>query len=784
MDTGLDDTPAGMTLSSPSSSIAVFQISELMNAILQFLPKNTILVLRQVNRLLHEMCTQPQWFYKDLIRYSDTDYLFKLNHGSDSSMFLAMRSWVRSVGFYRNKRPTGPQIGDLPRAEDNIDPESVSIWPYYIERWTQLTNIEISVPWREWTREVGDTVTSMLKMKANLAQAGVENIADCTNSSISASEDSTTTTTTSPSVAGINVNHIDKNEPPIRVWECSRVPGLREFVLHSSHARTLDMSIGWLFDRFSAGTDQGLSLTDISLQSLRSRAIFADLVSFRLGGRRTSNTVCVPWSSLILFLKIAAPVLRDLSLEANKIVLDVAADQKLQEQRWTKVKMNMDKLDMTGEGDESTKLTRVLDDIKDHLMKSPQVFSGIQSLTLLSPISLELAGKLSQAFPWLKSLHIASLDPFWDHPASDPQIPLATTATTGGVGGDYTVVYRALPFTGDDSLAAMRTRATTAVQQTTGLWGYFPFLERLHIHQPMLQPNYSSNAPASMAPLRPRMLSPKLLDLTIEHSVRDGIMILQSLETPVIMRLRRLGLIFDVRLLYTLEVCSDFLSRPCCSELRHLTLVRGIKILELKIQSILREYAQRFTSTSTTTAIIKADATMNLHIRSLISKGLPFTNHLRTLNLRGYSLGFPELIETIRMMNHFLHCCPHLLELELVDIRDEDVDELFFGLGRCHPEDDSDNIEKQDPQQQHQQGQYQHTQQRRQVQQDDWERPRLDTLVLDVIHQKDPKKMSNQRTHAERLDWDLSRKARLKRLEWDLRARFRFLQDLRVNNEG
>ena len=186
-----------------------------------------------------------------------------------------------------------------------------------------------------------------------------------------------------------------------------------------------------------------------------------------------------------------------------------------------------------------------------------------------------------------------------------------------------------------------------------------------------------------------------------------------------------------------LDVCADFLSRPCCQELRHLSLARGSKILGMMMTAIPGIHGTTYPDNGQLTTI-----------RQTIRARVPFVNHLRTLDLRGYPLLFPEPSDLIQKLNHFLRSCPHLSDLGLMDIKHQDVPKLFHGLGYC-PEDCENTSAEQDGEPQH----------------NPLERPRLYRLVLEVLCLRSGE-------HVE--------KVIVERIEWDLKVRFRFLEDLQV----
>ncbi|GJJ71415.1 hypothetical protein EMPS_03765 [Entomortierella parvispora] len=269
-----------------SSLPTVFEVPELADAILQLLPTNAVLALRLVCSDFHDICTHRRWFFKDMIKFADTEYLTLTDQ-----MTNAMAPWVRSVGFFRYKKEQDSFSTRTLRRSRAEEPVS---WLRHVTAWNQLTIMEISVPWNDWTTQMEQAVLEILETKAMMAQTN--------NSGVF------------PQVVRTEADERWKGAK-IRVWECHNALGLRKFVLHSSHS-TNCASIEPLLAKMSRGVHPSSSPPSSFTP------LFESLVSFRLGGKRETNRVKVPWSSLVQFLKTGAPALQELSLDAHYVTLE------------------------------------------------------------------------------------------------------------------------------------------------------------------------------------------------------------------------------------------------------------------------------------------------------------------------------------------------------------------------------------------------------------------------------------------------------------------------------
>ena len=144
-----------------TSVLQIVGVPELADSILQFLPTSSILTLRLVCSAFHDACTQRRWFFKDMIKFADTEYLTMAD-----PMTIAMGPWVRSVGFFRYKKLLALFSSEI---SARSVPEESATWLPHVIAWNQLTIMEISVPWNDWTAQVENDVLELLETKAMMA---------------------------------------------------------------------------------------------------------------------------------------------------------------------------------------------------------------------------------------------------------------------------------------------------------------------------------------------------------------------------------------------------------------------------------------------------------------------------------------------------------------------------------------------------------------------------------------------------------------------------------------
>ncbi|KAG0050525.1 hypothetical protein BGZ83_004687 [Gryganskiella cystojenkinii] len=419
-------------------AIKVFAIQELAHLILNDLSKSSILDLRETCRVLHNACTTPHYFYKNVTRPTDY-YLHHKKLGGDS---ITMNPyWIRSLGLNETEPTFGMKTSEI---------------PYFrraLQEWPNLVSLRMAIQWLYSPKRLEDTIVSALKLKSisALYSSLAKNQKDYDNLLLPSEIPtfSTTTIGSTPSsskeiftatlLATGMTTRLQRDHSP----EMGTMKGLNHLELFFSLMSPIDTDFGSLLEKFVSCTipmpvASWLSTTSALNAATATVPIFSDLVSlkFTLDLRRVTATI--PWSSLLKFLDRATPVLQELDL--GSCLVQVNKGEPID-------------------------------------MKEPTI-QHVQSLALKSKISRDLAKRLIRSFPNLISLSIHDPEELWE------QRPVVLTNDNSA-----SPVFIITEETRAAEKAAMEAATT---------WTPFPKLKRLHmslVSQPpfftTLNPNWT-----------------------------------------------------------------------------------------------------------------------------------------------------------------------------------------------------------------------------------------------------------------------------------------------------